>query len=74
MTPTTMLRAAAVQDVLSIIDTLPSLTPDERQELRLLTWEQLLPMLMAASMTDTTREVQQLASWYDLPAISENPK
>jgi hypothetical protein len=57
----------SLQQLMSVIETLPALSADDRQELRLTTWSYYVPLFMAAHLTQTKEEVDQLRRWYALP-------
>ena len=63
-----------VERLMAIIEAIPVLTPEDRQELRVITWENYMAMTMAMHITATQRQVEQLQAWYDLPSETETPK
>jgi len=63
-----------VERLMAIIEAIPVLTPEDRQELRVITWENYMSMTMAMHITATQRQVEQLQAWYDLPSETETPK
>jgi hypothetical protein len=64
--PETVLR------LLSMIDSLPTLNNEDRQELRVITWESYVSFVMAYAMISAKSEVRELESWYTLPAAAEH--
>lgn len=66
--PETVLR------LLSLIDSLPALNNEDRQELRVITWESYTAMVMTSAMLKSRNEVHELESWYTLPATEDIPK
>ena len=64
-TPTEVIDS--LRQLLAVIDALPSLTDDDRQELRLSTWTYYVPLFMSAHLLQTQEEIDQLRQWYDMP-------
>lgn len=58
--------------LLSMIDSLPTLTNEDRQELRVITWESYISMAMTSAMLMARNEVRELESWYTSPSTAEH--
>jgi hypothetical protein len=56
---------------MQLVDALPNLSNDDRQELRTMTWEYYMPMLAEAQVYQSMREVATLREWYNLPSTEQ---
>lgn len=78
MSPTDALAHSTLHTVtrlLAVVDTLVTLSPDERQELRMATWVYALSALFDALVEDATRtaheEIAELTRWAALPTLHD---
>ena len=56
---------------MQLVDALPNLSSDDRQKLRMMTWEYYMPMLAEAQVHQSMREVTTLREWYNLPSTEQ---
>lgn len=74
MSPTDSLAHSTLHTVtrlLAVVDTLVTLSPDERQELRMATWVYALPALFEDATRTAHEEIAELTRWAALPTLHD---